>query len=117
MNLKKETLKELADNGKSWSDILGVCGNDFQIDKELFLKLADREYNDGYGGEEVACDLKIVGNDFWLERHSYDGSEWWEFKSLPDLSNMKFEKVERVIRESDYWHTGSLKSLQSKDLW
>lgn len=27
--------------------------------------------------------LIVVGKDFWLERHEYDGSEWWEFKSIP----------------------------------
>lgn len=25
----------------------------------------------------------IVGDDWWMERHEYDGSEWWEFKELP----------------------------------
>jgi hypothetical protein len=25
----------------------------------------------------------VIGSDWWLERHEYDGSEWWEFKSLP----------------------------------
>lgn len=117
MNLKNETIRELANNGKSWDDVLGVCGNDFQISKELFLQLADREYDNGFGGKEVASDLKVVGSDFWLERHSYDGSEWWEFKTLPDLSNMKLEKVKRVIKEDDYWNSDSLQSLQSKDLW
>ena len=28
-------------------------------------------------------DLLIVGDDWWLERHEYDGAEWWEFKTLP----------------------------------
>ena len=28
-------------------------------------------------------DLLIVGKDFWLERVEYDGSEWWEFKTMP----------------------------------
>jgi hypothetical protein len=26
----------------------------------------------------------VVGKDWWLERHEYDGSEWWEFKTMPD---------------------------------
>ena len=50
---------------------------------EEFCELADREYDAGYGGEEVAEDLIVVGDDCWLERHSYDGAEWWEEKKMP----------------------------------
>lgn len=32
---------------------------------------------------ESVLDLLVVGNNWWLERHNYDGSEWWEFKRLP----------------------------------
>lgn len=35
------------------------------------------------GTEEVATDLLVVGDGWWLERHEYDGSEWWEHKALP----------------------------------
>ena len=42
-------------------------------------------YDNGFGGAEVHGDLKIVGNDWWMERGEYDGSEWWEFKTLPKL--------------------------------
>lgn len=34
-------------------------------------------------GVEIDMGLIVVGKDFWLERHEYDGSEWWEFKSIP----------------------------------
>lgn len=42
-------------------------------------------YDSGYGGQEVNDSLLIVGDDWWLERHDYDGSEWWEFKQMPTL--------------------------------
>ena len=29
-------------------------------------------------------DLIVVGKDFWIERHEYDGSELWEFKRMPE---------------------------------
>ena len=47
------------------------------------MKENNKEYDDGYGETEVKDDLQIVGANWWLERHEYDGSEWWEFKSLP----------------------------------
>ena len=49
-----------------------------------FSSNANFSYDNGYGGEEIPLDLIVVGKDFWLERHEYDGSEWWEFKSMPD---------------------------------
>lgn len=48
-----------------------------------FAALADFNYNSGYGGNEIEGSLKIVGADWWLERGEYDGSEWWEFKTMP----------------------------------
>ena len=78
-NLREETVAVLQKNGKKWADVVGVCGDDFQITKEQFWELANKRYDSGYGGNEVAMDLKIVGSNFWLERHEYDGAEWWEY--------------------------------------
>jgi len=46
-----------------------------------FMKIA-KDAKNSY--DEVACDLKIVGKNFWLERHEYDSDEWWEYKTLPE---------------------------------
>lgn len=83
-NLKTETLDELTKNGKKPSDVKW-CGSrgHFQFSFDDFLKIADIEYDSGYGGNEIARDLVIVGENWWLERGEYDGSEWWEFKTLP----------------------------------
>lgn len=85
INLKDETFEILNDYGKTWDDVewIGSVSRNLTIDKNQFLILADREYDNGYGGNEVSLDLVVVGKDFWLERHEYDGSEWWEFKQLP----------------------------------
>ena len=48
-NLMEETIAVLKKHGRKWSDVVGVCGNDFQITKEQFLKLAGKRYNYGYG--------------------------------------------------------------------
>ena len=57
-------------------DVVWIGGSDFEISREEFLKLADCPYDAGYGAPEVATDLVLVGNDFWLERQEYDGSEF-----------------------------------------
>lgn len=82
-NLKEETLSELESHGKTKEDIRWIGCNKFKIPINLFWKLADKEYDSGYGGVEVAPDLLIVGDNWWLERHEYDGSEWWEYKEKP----------------------------------
>lgn len=83
-NLLRETIRVLKENGKSPQDVIWV-GNteEFSISWEEFDKIADFEYDAAFGSVEVCGDLLVVGADFWLERHEYDGSEWWEFKTLP----------------------------------
>lgn len=89
-NLLVETLGVLDQHGKSAADVLFVMASS-RLDEDEFVsgswedfsKTADKEYNEGYGTEEVNKSLKVVGDGWWLERGRYDGSEWWEFETLP----------------------------------
>jgi hypothetical protein len=96
-NLLTETLDELAAVKKTESDVLwvGSANGDFAITWDQFKEIANIEYDPGYGGQEIAKDLVIVGRDFWFERYEYDGSEWWEYKEPPckSPSANSFEKV------------------------
>lgn len=83
-NLLEETLSVLTRNGKTESDVLWVGSREVKISWDNFVKLADVEYDDGFGTQEVATDLLIVGDGWWLERLEYDGSEWWSFKTTPE---------------------------------
>lgn len=107
-NLKNETLYKLHANGKKKSDVKWVGCEEFCIPVEDFWKLADREYDGGFGAAEVATDLLVVGDGWWLERHEYDGSEWWEYKECPRMPEEE-RKVERVM--SGMWDT--LKEINS----
>lgn len=89
-NLKSETLEILKKYNKSYFDIKWVGCRSFKISIEEFWELADRMYDAGYGNAEVAEDLLVVGENWWLERHEYDGAEWWEYKEIP-------EKPETII--------------------
>jgi len=83
-NLYKETAKVLLGYGKSMSDVVFVSGNGHEIPLDNFIETAKSyDYDNGFGGEEVPIDLLVVGKDWWIERHEYDGSEWWEYKTLP----------------------------------
>ena len=84
LNLLQETLEILSTINKSPQDV-EWCGSRTggYFTWDHFAKIANVEYNNDYGSQEVCYDLVVVGKDWWLERHEYDGSEWWEYKQLP----------------------------------
>lgn len=91
MNLLAETLEILSMYGKTPTDVRWVGHRPREGVSEStpfgtwddFARFANFEYDPGYGGNEVEGELVIVGDDWWLERGEYDGSEWWEFTMLP----------------------------------
>lgn len=97
MNLLKETIKILERNRVSPNDVCFVTDGKSDCGWKEFADNANFEYYEGYGGQEVNCNLKIVGKDWWMERHEYDGSEWWEFKQRPMPSyNKKLPELKEV---------------------
>ncbi len=89
-NLKEETLEIMKNHGKTIEDVTWIGCEDFAIPIQEFWELADTTYDSGFGAAKVAQDLIVVGEDWWLERHEYDGcSEWWEYKvvlSKPEVT-------------------------------
>lgn len=84
VNLLRETIDALEENSHTSADVRWVGDTKYWITWEQFASLADFDYDDGFGGVQIREELLIVGDDdWWLERHEYDGSEWWEFKRLP----------------------------------
>lgn len=55
-------------------------------DLNLFLNQINFEYNSGYGGQYLYGNVWLDDGS-WLERGEYDGSEWWEHKTCPDIPN------------------------------
>lgn len=110
MNLLQETTEKLMNHDKTWNDVLWIGGSDFTISMGDFKSLANREYDDGYGSQIVAQDLKIVGKDWWLERREYDGSEWWDYMTLP-IKPLEQKSVKRVIAIGVGWQ--SLAEMQN----
>jgi hypothetical protein len=86
-NLLEETISKIEHNGCSVKDVQWV-GNEYRcISWEEFVKIANIVYDEGFGGTRIAYDLMVVGKDWWLERHEYDGNEWWEYKKMPIKPN------------------------------
>ena len=105
-NLLIETISCLNEHGRETSDVLWVGRNYYKWEEKErviykstwddFREKANFRYDSGYGCAEIPSDLIVVGRDFWLERHEYDGSEWWEFKSMPpepeETRELNFER-------------------------
>ena len=80
INLLKETLEDIESAKKSIEDIryIGLSDGSYCCDWEDFEKIADFEYDNGWGGEEIKSNLIIVFKDLSrMIRQEYDGSEWW----------------------------------------
>jgi len=84
-NLLQEVLGVFRANDKAPADVrwIGSANGALAISWDAFERIADREYDRGFGHCEVAPDLVIVGDDWWMERKEYAGREWWEFKTQP----------------------------------
>ena len=85
MNFLEETLLDLKQNDKRPEEIewVGSADGRFCDSWQKFYELANFEYDAGYGRQEIPVDIVIVGDNWWMERSEYDGSECWEFKELP----------------------------------
>ena len=103
MNLLKETIGEMLENNKTTYDVLwvGSADGEYAISWNEFKAIADFEYDSVFGWQEIAKDLIVVGNNWWLERHEYDGSEWWEFKVLP--VKKENAKLLNIVETSSSW--------------
>lgn len=88
MNLYEETIRILNNNLKGIEDVRAVIiRSRVSIDvKEFFETAKTIDYDSGYGTNEIHEGLMVVGDDWWLARCEYDGSEWWEYRTLPSTN-------------------------------
>lgn len=107
-NLYIETIDVLANVGKTIDDIVWVGGNhsNLVIPVPDLKLLFDIEYGNGFGAQEIASDLVIVGVDWWLMRTEYDGSECWEYHTLPIQPKEKILAKQVKVNDSQVgWQT------------
>lgn len=96
MNLLKETLEDIKNSRHEIADIIFIGSQEsgYSCTWPEFEKLADKEYDDGFGAQEVASDLIIVFSDgMKMWRHEYDGSESWAY-----YTNFKMPENVKPIR-------------------
>ena len=91
MYLKDEITNILKEHGKTTEDVLWAGTKNYKIPLDLFWDLTKVHYDSGFGSVEILETLIVVGKDFWLERHEYDGSEWFEYKQYPSIPEKEWE--------------------------
>lgn len=71
-----------------WGEMISKCtlpvgwnNEDF----EIFKKQLDKEYDSGYGGQELFGTIWHTDGISWSHRGEYDGAEWWEFNTVPEI--------------------------------
>lgn len=103
MNLLNETIEKLKEHEKTPDDVLWVGNHTTYTTWEDYERVANIDYDDGFGGNEIADSLLVVGKDFWLERGEYDGSEWWNYKEYPikPTQKKKLKSVENIDYEEE----------------
>lgn len=108
-NLYDEIEDVLDEHGHSIDEIAWVSLNDsivpVDVDVDEFLETAkDFDYDPGYGTVAVDTELIVMlecGD--WLERSTYDGSEWFDYRSVPTRPEMTSSTdMRRLIRNDDY---------------
>ena len=108
MNLLTETLDDMKEIGKTpddvlyvkmtkhtgfWNDLNDSYPDEILIDFDTFKELANREYNSGYGSNEVNTSTVILFKDNTvMHRWEYDGAEGWEYIKLPKALPKKYDK-------------------------
>ena len=63
-----------------------------------FLKQLDFLYDDGYGTQYLFGTI-WYDDDSWSERHEYDGSECWEYKSPSPIPTRPYYKILKMKQD------------------
>lgn len=88
-NAKQEFLEEI--EGKDLKCATVTCLHESHLkvgysdcDLVQFLQSLDYIYDSGYGGQELHGTIWYKDGT-WSDRGEYDGSEWWNYNSVPDI--------------------------------
>lgn len=85
MNAKQELLKILKENNKTVDNIVAIfIKYELSYTKIIEInKIEQLDFNYTDGGVQELFGYVLLDDQDWLERHDYDGAEWWEYKKYP----------------------------------
>ena len=113
MNLLTETLDFMKELGKTpddvlyvkmtkhtgfWHDLNDSYPDEILVDFNTFASVANHVYDSGYGSIKVNHSTAILFKDNTvMYRWEYDGSEGWEYITLPRIFPKQYDK--RMVAE------------------
>lgn len=127
MNLLKETEEILRKHGKQIEDVwyaalffdlyddmftVNLGGAHSAKDFEVFKNALDTDYDNGFGGQEVFGFI-VLNDTNWIERHEYDGSEWWEYKEMPNMTRKTGLEVKKLSEQEEFMKWDIIEMLQN----
>jgi len=65
-------------------EIMTLPMNFTSEEEAAFWAFLDTDYDAGFGGQELFGTIWLSDGS-WLERHEYDGQEWWTLKKRPPI--------------------------------
>ena len=110
-NLLEETEDIIKHSGYQPNNIIfiGSLSSGHRCTWDEFCKLANFDYDAGYGGQEISDDLRVIFDDYtYLIRREYDGSEWWEY--VPKIVIPEINKPIHELR-TGYWSGETLAEI------
>jgi len=108
MNLLAETIDNLKMYYHDESQVLWVGSYDGRlcVSWEEFKEIAASVSKTSFGTDQIAEDIVIVGENWWLERH-HDGSfSWWVHRQVPKKTR-KHKSFRLILHEQG----GDLESI------
>jgi hypothetical protein len=117
MNFLEETLDSIEGSGHAPTDsiFIGSLDSGHSCTWEEFTKLADFDYNSGYGAQKIATDLVIAFSDkTYMTRGEYDGSEWWEYNE-PLVLPVERKPLNRLQVREDQVGWESLSTIEQEE--
>ena len=109
MNLLTETINMLASINKSIEDIIFIGSRDqaYSCTWQEFAIIANKEYDEDYGTQQVAIDLIIAfGDGSTMDRHDYDGSERWYYHPCFEFDfSAPHKPISKLITTKICWNS------------
>lgn len=81
--------------GQKYEKTILLHMNYSKEDYEKFLNQLDFHYDSGFGGQNLFGCIWYMDMS-WSTRGEYDGSEWWEHHSIPEIPFELFRNVDKI---------------------
>jgi hypothetical protein len=112
-NFLQETINAILNSGHTKKDVMFIGSEDgkLRLNFNDFSRLANFNYDSGYGSPEIPQDLIIYFYDkTYAIREEYDGSEWWKYNEPLNFDVKDKHKKYTKLHNINYCY--DLKELQ-----